>query len=49
MLLKSLQQLQDTFLIDAYHEAIRLELCTDFIHLLLTEISHRKLIHETIN
>ncbi|WP_420492045.1 hypothetical protein [Neobacillus drentensis] len=27
---------------------MRLELCTDSIHLLLTEISHRNLIHETI-
>nr|WP_157406189.1 sporulation histidine kinase inhibitor Sda [Neobacillus drentensis] len=44
-----MQLLQDTFLIDAYHEAIRLELGTDFIHLLLTEISHRNLIHVTIN
>ncbi|MBT2734794.1 sporulation histidine kinase inhibitor Sda [Bacillus sp. ISL-7] len=33
---------------DAYHEAIRLELCTDFIHILLTEISHSNFIHETI-
>jgi hypothetical protein len=43
IVLKSLQILQDSFLIDAYNDALRLNLCSDFIHLLLTEISQRHL------
>jgi hypothetical protein len=44
ILLKSLQLLKDSFLIEAYNDAQRLNLCSDFIHILLTEIYQRNLI-----
>ncbi|WP_312471435.1 sporulation histidine kinase inhibitor Sda [Neobacillus sp.] len=44
--LKSLQLLQDNLLIDAYHDAIRLNLCSDFIDILLIEINQRNLLND---